>query len=139
MPDGATPTYAVGVTSAGSEYGLIQNFSRKSIATKVEEADADGDTAFVKFIDKKEEASCEYVLDTTKTVPVTLIAGTNPPQNILLDSAFGTLTGESDEITIDGVKWYIDDAEKIEGNKACKRLKLSLSRYTANTLPAASA
>jgi len=108
------PTYQIGVLTNPGDFGLIQNFSEDEDATKVEEKDADGSTAFVDHIDLKATAECEYVFDTTKTAPTV-----------------GSV------LTIDTVKWYVDKVGKTQTNGGTKRLKLSLSRYIDNTLPAA--
>ena len=104
---------AVGATGiAEGTYGLLQSFSKNHTSDEAVAQDADGNVADQHIYNKVDEITCEYVFDTTTTLP----------------SVGDTVSVGSDHYTVMSVN-------ETESNTDYKKAQLTLKRYVNNSIP----
>jgi hypothetical protein len=105
---------AVGATNiAEGTYGFLQNFSTSYSSDEATAQNAAGDVAAQTIFNEVTEVTCEYVYDTTTSLPV----------------IGATITvGATDKYTVMSV-------EETESNTEYTRASITMKRYTAVGIP----
>ena len=125
FPGGPSAT----LTGLGS-LSQIQSLDFSAKAQKDQIKDGNGNTSGIVYSDEEHSASLDFILSNTATID-----GSMPVSSVPSPGALITLVDSI--MTPMGKTWVLDDVSMVRSITKAATAKLTLSRYIANSIPAA--